>query len=72
MVQCTVIRPFYDLAEGVDRKIGGAFSCTSERAEYLKKLGLVQVAPEKKAAAPSASKPPVKRKAPAKKTTKRG
>lgn len=41
MKKATVLKPFRDLAEGVDREIGNTFSVNDERAEYLASLGLV-------------------------------
>ncbi len=43
MKKVTVLVPFLDLVEGIDRKIGDTFTASVERAQYLKKLLLVSV-----------------------------
>ena len=56
MVKCKVIVEFYDNVEGINRKKGEEFECSSERAEYLlgknenklKVVDVIEVIPEKK------------------------
>lgn len=43
MKKVTVLVPFLDLVEGIDREIGDTFTVSGERAQYLKKLLLVSV-----------------------------